>query len=94
MVFLCQFGHNPPIGSGDKSADKAHLYSVVTLKIWSRSPKSNQIFKPSQSYNMEFGQNPSFGSRDRVQTRFFFGQNLKISKGWCNLENEVKVTKI
>ena len=32
-----------------QSADKVHfdsLYSVVTLKIRSRSPKSNQIFKP------------------------------------------------
>ena len=38
--------------------------------------KSNQIFKPSQSYNIWFGQNPSFGSRDRVLTSFF-GQNLK-----------------
>ena len=31
---LCTFGQNPQIGSGDKSADKAHfysLYSVVTL---------------------------------------------------------------
>ena len=27
------------------------FYSVVTLKIKSRSPKSNQIFKPSQHYN-------------------------------------------
>ena len=38
---------NPPIGSGDKSADNAHfysLYSEVTLKIRSRSPKSNQFF--------------------------------------------------
>ena len=44
---------------------------------------------------MKFGQNPSFASRDtfRVQTRFF-GQNLKISKCWCDPEHEVKVTKI
>ena len=42
---------------------------------------------------MKFGQNPSLGSRDRVQTSFF-GQNLKNSKCWCDLENEVKVTKI
>ena len=26
--------------------------------------------------HIKFGQNPSFGSRDRVQTSFFFGQNL------------------
>ena len=42
---------NPPIGSGDKSADKADFYSrysVVTLKIWSRSPKSKHFFPMSQ----------------------------------------------
>ena len=47
MVFLCKFGQNPPIGSGDKSADNADfysLYSVVTLKIRSRSQKSNKFF--------------------------------------------------
>ena len=41
---LCKFGQNPLIVSGD---DKAHFYSlssVVTLKIKSRSPKSNQFF--------------------------------------------------
>ena len=34
MVFLCKFGQNPPKGSEDKSAEKAHfysLYSVMTL---------------------------------------------------------------
>ena len=30
---------------------KINFYSVVTLKIRSRSPSSNQIFKPSRSYN-------------------------------------------
>ena len=44
--------------------------------------------------NVKFGQNPSFGSRDGVQTSFFLGQNLKISKCWCDLENKVKVIKI
>ena len=39
---------------------------------------------------MNFGQNPSFASRDRVQTSFF-GQNLKILKCWYDLENEVHV---
>ena len=43
MVFLRKFGQFPPIGSGDKSADKVKfysLYSVVTLRIRSRSPKT------------------------------------------------------
>ena len=39
-------GQNPSIGSRDRSADKAHfsVYSVMTLKIRSRSSKSNKIF--------------------------------------------------
>ena len=44
------------------------LYSVVNLKIWSWSPKSNQFFNYPKY--IKFGQNPSFGSRDRVQTSF------------------------
>ena len=37
---------NPPIGSGDKVQTRliSSLYSVVTLKIRSWSPKKNQFF--------------------------------------------------
>ena len=42
---------------------------------------------------IKFGQDPSFGSRDRVQTSFFL-VNIWHSKCWCDLENEVKVMKI
>ena len=59
--------------------------SGVTLKMRSRSLKSNHFFPMSQ-------QNPSFGSRDRVQTSFFWS-NFDNSKCWCDLENEVKITK-
>ena len=41
--------------SRSKSVDKAHfysLYTVVTLKIRPRSLKFDQIFKPSQRYNI------------------------------------------
>ena len=67
------------------------LYSLVTLKIRSRSPKSNQIFQPSQQY-MKFGLNPSFGSRDRVQISFF-GQKLKISKCMVTLKMKSRSSK-
>ena len=59
------------------------LYSVVTLKIRSMSPKFNQDFKPSQ----QSGQNPSSGSRESAY-KLFFGQNLKISNGVLYKENE------
>ena len=72
IVFLCKCGQNPLIVSGDKVQTRLifyRFYSVVTLKIMS-SPKSNQIFKPSQCY-MKVGLDPLFCSRDRVQTSFF-----------------------
>ena len=63
-------------------ADKAHfysLYSVVTLKIRPRLPKSDQIFKLSRYYNiMKFGQNPSFALRDRVQKSVFWSKFEKF----------------
>ena len=42
--------------------------------------------------HIKFGQNPSFGSRDRVRKAFL--AKIGHSKCWCDLENEVKVTKI
>ena len=42
----------------------------VTLKIRSRSPKSNQPFSFSQPC-CEFGQNPSTGSEDTAWKRYF-----------------------
>ena len=129
VVFLCKFGQNPPIGSGDRvqtmliftvftvwcpwklgqghqnlinsfnypndtihkvwpesiiwfkrqSADKLFWSKFdiqstgVTLKMRSRSPKSNNFFLMSQwCFCCKFGQNPSIGSGDRVQTRLIF----------------------
>ena len=37
----------------------------------------------SFNYPKDTGQNPSFGSRDRVQTSFFFGQNLTFKVLVC-----------
>ena len=56
-----KFGQNPTFGSRDRVQTSFFLveigkfysiYSVVTLKIRPRSPNSNQIFKPSQRYNI------------------------------------------
>ena len=155
MVFLCKFGQHSPIGSGDRVQTRLifSLYSVVTIKIRSRSPKSDQIFKPSQRYNIwsltrichliqerwfkdlitfwwpwlnfqyhhtiktvkfsNFDQkslsapylHPNVTIYEvwpesviwfkRKGADKLFGQNLKkISKCWCDLENEVKVIKI
>ena len=80
-----------------QSADKAHfysLYSVVTLKIRSRSPKSKQIFKPSKPYNIWSLAGFLHLVQATVCSQAVFGQNLKFSKSRCDLENEVKVTKI
>ena len=64
----------------------------IDLKIRSRSLIKSLIHTNVTIY-MNFSQNPSFASRDRVQTSFF-GQNLKFSKCWYDLENEANVTKI
>ena len=42
--------------------------------------------------HIKSGQNPLFGSRDRVQTSFFV--TIWHSKCWCDLGNEVNVIKI
>ena len=76
------------------SAEKAHfysLYSVVTLKIRSRSPKSNLLTIPMIQY-ANFGQKLSFCSRDRRRQAVLV--KMWHSKCWCDLENEVTVTEI
>ena len=51
-------------------------------------------FIPMIQY-IKFGQKPSFGSRDRAECRqAFFLVKIWHSKCWCDLENELKVTKI
>ena len=58
------------------SEDEAHfysLYSVVTLKSRSKSPKSTIFLIIPMIQYIKFGQNPSFCSRGRLH---YFGQNL------------------
>ena len=48
----------------------ASFSTTVTLKIKSRSPKSNQFICPaSMMYPCKFGTNPTTGSQDIAQTR-------------------------
>ena len=63
--------------------------AAVTLKIRSRSPKSNQLFHflPTM-YLCKFDQNPS------LQKITHGNQILDISKCTCDLKYKVKVTKI
>ena len=98
MVSLCKFGQNPAdrvqtrlIFFLVKIWNLYSFYSVVTLKI--RSPKSNQIFKPSQCYNIWSLAKIRHLVQEIGCRQAFLGQNLKISKCCCDLENEVKVTK-
>ena len=60
---------------GTEKADFHSLYWLVTLKIRSRSLKSNQLYCVTMVLYINFGQNPSFGSRDIVRKQNF-GQNL------------------
>ena len=55
VIFECVrisiIGQNPPTGSEVRERERLNFYSlyrVVTLKIRSRSPKSDQLFSASQ----------------------------------------------
>ena len=55
-MYLYKFGQNPTIDSDRRyDAEKVDFYSLyrlATLKIKSRSPKSNQFFIVSHIYNI------------------------------------------
>ena len=55
------------------------VYSVVTLKMRSKSPKSNSLITMIQY--IKFGQRLSFGSRDRLQTNLFWSKFYIHSAG-------------
>ena len=75
-------------------ADFYSLYSMLTLKSRSRSPNLiNSLLCHSKLY-IKFDLNPLFGSRDNVQEIMSESPILDISKCQCDLENNVKVTKI
>ena len=71
-------------------ADLYCLYRKVTLKIMSRSPKSNQLFPPfQQCIYANLVKIPPL-----VQSIVQGTPILDISERLCDLENLVKVTKI
>ena len=126
MVFLCKFGQNQLIGSGDKSAAKAHFTVFIVWWPWKLGQghrNLNQSLKhPNITIYEVWLESVIWFKRYghiMVHTSFYFwskfkkftvfiewwpwklGQchqnlltNLKISKCWCDLENEFKVTKI
>ena len=66
------------------------FYSVVSLKLGQGHQNLiNSLNYPNDKY-IKFCLNTLFGTRDRVQTRFF-GQNLTFK---VHFVNEVKVIKI
>ena len=78
---------------GCRQADKPfpnNLSPPVTLKMGSRSPKSNQFFYMSQQYK-----HASLVKIYSFLQEIGCGQAIfQQSKPSCDLENEVKVTKI
>ena len=79
-VYLCQFGRNKANGSRNVSfKGKFHIFtSSCALEIRSKSPKSNQLL---MIYQYKIEENLSTGRK------IVYLQD-------CDLENEVKVTKI
>ena len=76
---VCMVGQNPPIVSGDRV--QTMLLFTVFIVWWRRkSGQGNQnliifLIIPMIQYK-KFGWDPSFGSRNRVQTSFLGGQNV------------------
>ena len=88
---------NPPIGSGDRVQTMLIITVFIVWWPWKLSQGHQNLINsliiiPMIQY-IKVDQNLSFGSRDRVHSLFFFGR-IWHSKCWCDLENEVKVTKI
>ena len=87
-----KFDQNPLFGSRDRMHTNFFwskfysFYSVVNLEIRSRSPNSNQIFKqPNVTTDEVWPESVIWFKRQGADK--LFGQNLKISKCWCDLEN-------
>ena len=91
-MYLCKFGGEIPTGS--EEADFTGFFTFqsasVTLKIRSRSPKSNQLLSSSQQFIFV----SLVKIHPLVQKLTHRNPILDISKCRCDLENKVKVTKI
>ena len=76
-----------------QSADKAHFTDFIVWLPWKLGEGHQNLIKsltiPTMQ-NIKFGQNPSFGSRDRLQTGIFWS-TFDIQS---ELKNKAKVTKI
>ena len=75
------FGKNLPPGSEDRKWKCViySLYRMATLKIRSRSQKSDQLFLPL----FKFDQNPSIGSEDNTQKRSYLEADEIRTKTIC-----------
>ena len=69
MVFLCKFGQNPPIGSGDRVQKR--LIFTVFIVWWPWKLGEGQQIWPSQHYNIWSLARIWHLVQERVQTSFF-----------------------
>ena len=80
MVFLCKFGQNPLIGAGNRVQTMLILTVFIVWWPWKLGQGHQNLIKSSNLLTIpklqyiKFGQNQSFGSRDRVQTRVFWSK--------------------
>ena len=96
MVFICKFGQIWLIGSGYKMPTRLILTVLIVWWPW-KLGQGNMIYSNLLTIpmiqNIKFGQNLSSGSRDSVRQAVFGQRGIWHSKCWCDLENEVRVTK-
>ena len=81
VVFLCKFGQNPPIGSGDRVLTRLIFTVFIVWWPWKLGQGCKNLINYCKYPNdtmRKVGQNPLLGSRVRVQT-IFFGQNLTFN---------------
>ena len=79
---------NPPIGSGDRVQTRLIFTVFIVWWPWKWGQGHQNlilIIIPMIQY-IKFGQNPSFGSRDRVQTSYFWSkfdiQSASVTLKW------------
>ena len=82
MGFLCEFGQNPPTGSGDRVQTWLIFTVFIVWWLWKLGQGHQNLIKPLNHPTlqyMKFGQNLSFGSkigcRQTFQSKF---ENFKV----------------
>ena len=96
VVFLCKFGQNPPICSGERVQKMLIFTTIIVWWSWKLGQGHENLIISFNYYNdtihIVWPESTVWFNRWSADKLLL----VKIwnSKFWCDLENEVKVTKI